>query len=124
VVNSVFAVEHSSIKAYLGNYSDYEAKRQPGALRQKEPSAEKKQAYESFKQKSREKSRYKKKLQQLTEDIADAERRLEELDNQRNSIDASDWEGLAAIEKEKSELESSFLQLYATKEEIEKSPPA
>jgi ATP-binding cassette subfamily F protein 3 len=123
VVTSILAVEGGSVRPYIGNYSDYAEKKRPEVPKAKEVTMEKKLAYESFKQKSREKSRHKKKLQQLNADINHAEKRLTELHHREESIDTSDWQGLADLQKEKSTLENQLLDLYADLERVKNSAP-
>ncbi len=126
VVNKIFEIENGWFFRYLGNYSEYleqKEKRQAGRARQADNAEEKRASYEEFKEKSRQKSRYKKKLQSLTDDIAKSEQRWNDLEKEEMTADGSDWERLAAIRDERKTLEDRILSLYMEKEELEKEPP-
>jgi len=123
VVNQIFEIKGGRLYRYLGNYSDYAEKRYVPAANRKTVSEEKKASYEEFKEQSRRKSRYKKRLKQLGEMIVERERRWEELEKEELVTDGSDWERLHAIREERQALEEQMLELYLEKEAMEKEPP-
>jgi ATP-binding cassette subfamily F protein 3 len=123
VVNQIFEISSGALNRFLGNYSDYSEKKQKTAVARKVVSEDKKASYEAFKEKSRRKSRYKKRLIQLGDMIAEKERKWRELEKEALVTDGSDWERLNAIREERKALEESILGLYLEKEAMEKEPP-
>jgi len=123
VVNQIFEITAGRLYRYLGNYTDYLEKRYVPAANRKIVSEEKKASYEEFKEQSRRKSRYKKRLKQLGEMIAECENRWGELEKEDLVTDGSDWEKLHAIREERQSLEEQILELYIEKEAMEKEPP-
>jgi len=83
VVNKVFEIDSGWFFRYLGNYTEYleqKEKRQAGKTKTADNTEEKRASYEEFKEKSRQKSRYKKKLQMLADTIAQSEKRWNDLE--------------------------------------------
>ena len=123
VVNHIFEIRNSRLYRYIGNYSDYAEKRQAAAVTKRVASEEKKASYEQFKEKSRQKSRYKKRLVQLDEMIADREKKWEALEKEVLVVDGADWEKLNNLREQSKTLEDEILELYLEKETLEKEPP-
>jgi len=126
VVNRIFELDDGRFYHYLGNYSEYierKERRSGPSRKEKEDAEEKRASYEAFKEKSRRKSRYKKRLKLLGERIAESEKRLAELEKEELTVDGADWERLAAIRNERKSLEDTILGLYLEKEALEKEPP-
>lgn len=123
VINNIFNISSGYIRKYLGNYSYFAEKSDTGNFTGKVVSAEKKAAYEEFKEKGRRKSRHKKKLNQLQENIEDGEARLIELEKAEALIDKANWEELNDNHASRRELEERILSWYLEKEKLEKEPP-
>jgi len=126
VVNRIFELDDGRFYHYLGNYSEYierKERRSGPSRKEKEDADERRASYKAFKEKSRQKSRYKKKLKMLAERIAESEKRLAELEKEELTVDGADWERLAAIRNERKSLEDTILGLYLEKEALEKEPP-
>ena len=123
VVNRIFDIADGRFGRHLGNYSDYATRNQKAAAEKRVPSEEKKESYEKFKEQSRRKTRYKKRLKQLVDTISDLETRWKELEDRELITDKSDWERLIAIRDERASLEEKILELYIEKETMEKEPP-
>jgi ATP-binding cassette subfamily F protein 3 len=123
VVNKIHEIDDRQFNKYLGNYSYYADKKSQKASTRRIIPEGKKASYEQFKEKSRQKSRYKKKLAQIAEMIAETEKRLAELEKEGLIVDAADWEKLQAIGNESHELEEKLLNLYMEKDAMEKEPP-
>jgi ATP-binding cassette subfamily F protein 3 len=123
VINKIFEIRDHRLTSYLGNYSDYVEKRQVSATGRKSATEEKKASYEEFKERSRRKSRYKKRLQQLADMIVEREKKWEALEKEELIVDGSDWERLHALREDRKSLEEEILELYIEKEAMEKEPP-
>ncbi len=123
VVNHIFEIKDNRLNRFIGNYTDYAAKRQTTNVKKKVASEEKKASYEQFKEKSRQKSRYKKRLNQLAEMIAEREKKWEELEKEELVADGSDWEKLNGLREQRKSLEEEIIELYIEKETMEKEPP-
>ncbi|MFH1700516.1 MAG: ribosomal protection-like ABC-F family protein [Candidatus Zixiibacteriota bacterium] len=123
VINHIFEISSGYMRQYLGDYSYYAEKSSPWNITGKSVSPEKKAAYETFKEKSRQKSRYKKKLAKLGEKISDSEIRLAELEKEEVFIDKSDWEKLNENHAIRRNLEEQILTWSLEKEQMEKEPP-
>lgn len=122
-VNRIFEIDHSFLRIYMGNYTAYEEKKGFRQQSKKTVSDEKKLSYHQFKEKSRIRSRYKKRLQKIADLIIEYEERHLSLEKEEQAADASDWKRLSDLRDEKQALESEIIDLYLEKEEMEKEPP-
>ncbi len=122
-VNRIFEIDNGRLYCYLGNYSDYAEKKSRETASQKVVSGKKKTTYEEFKEKSRRRSRYRKRLEQIVREISQLEKRCLRLEKDELAVDASDWERLHAVREERKTLEEKVLGLYIEKEAMEKEPP-
>jgi len=123
IVNRVFEIDGGNLTQYLGNYSDFASRKGRNDKPIREVSEEKKASYREFREKSRQKSRYRKRLNDLTELITTAEARLGELDQDELIINGSDWEKLDSLRRERAGLEEDIINLYLEKESLEENPP-
>jgi len=123
VVNQIFEIDGGQFCRYLGNYSDYLERKQRQAVRDKDNSEDKKASYEEFKEKSRQKGRFKKKMKSLADQITQMEDRLAQLDREERITDGSDWERLIAIKEERESLENHLLESYIERETLGEEPP-
>jgi ATP-binding cassette subfamily F protein 3 len=123
VVNKVFEIESGFLYSYLGNYSDYIEKKDRRSNGQKDIDEEKKASYQRFREQSRQRSRYRKRLMQINEDIESLEQQWSQLEKEALTIDGADWQRLAALRDQRRELEEQILGLYIEKEKMESQPP-
>ncbi|MCP4566951.1 MAG: ABC-F family ATP-binding cassette domain-containing protein [FCB group bacterium] len=123
VVNRVFEIDRLAMSQYLGNYTDFAEKKGLFQTTKKIVSEEKKASYEQFKNRSREKSRYRKTLLKIGETITELEAKWAELENESLTVENSDWQRLASIREERHSLEEEILRLYMEKEKMEREPP-
>lgn len=120
VTDKIFHVIDGHLDIYDGNYAFFKEK-----LAKKEeltPSkpVKSKEAYLTFKEKSKRISKHKKLIQSTKSKIADFERELSLLEEDiHHKIPRSDWEALNAASEKKLKIESKLLLLYAELEKLE-----
>jgi len=120
VVNRILHVHQGGLKTYDGNYSYFKEKQAvlSPATPPREPKSS--EAFMSFKEKSKQRSRLKKEIQATRSKIADAEKEIEKLTEALNHhIPKSDWEKLSETTNRKNELEDEVLKLYQKLESLE-----
>ncbi|HEQ99945.1 MAG TPA: ATP-binding cassette domain-containing protein [candidate division Zixibacteria bacterium] len=119
-VRKILAVENRDIKEYPGNFSHYWEKRmeqeQESMTRSpKKDSSDTKAAWEKLK----DQRRHQKRIERAEMQIALTEAKIEEIAEMLIDPElSSDWEKLASLEKEKSELEKILEKLYEEYEEL------
>ncbi len=123
VVNQVFDIKEGQLRCYLGNYSEYAERCRQMTDTKKEISRDKKRSYELFREESRRKSRHRKRLMQIGEEIKLLESEWKELERQELTVDKSDWKRLSAIREDLKVLEDKILSLYIEKETTEARSP-
>lgn len=125
VVNIIFEIDGNRLTRYLGNYSDYVARKEGagGGPPKKQVSVEKRVSYEKFKEQGRVRSRHRKRLKQLAEMIMAAESELSRVEKEQISTDHSNWEMLNELAGEKAALEEKIINLSIEKEQMEKEAP-
>ena len=115
MVSRIYAFENEYLKEYLGNYSYYEQKK-------KEQKEEEKKYLEFIKQEKKKKTVVKKSKpkvkkrssEEIQEDISEAEKRIEEINNLFSSREFyTDWQKLLELNREKEELSKKLEELYA-----------
>jgi len=123
VVNRIFEVDGNRMQAYMGNYSDYAEKKSLRDSVTKTVPDEKKEEYEQFKEQSRRRSRHRKKITQLKEEIEKLETELLGLEEEKLAAEASDWEKLQNMTARQKHIEERLFNLYLEKEKLEEESP-
>ncbi|MFZ1683719.1 MAG: ABC-F family ATP-binding cassette domain-containing protein [Candidatus Zixiibacteriota bacterium] len=126
VVNRIVAVRDGGASSYPGNYSYYREKSQ-GVPSQSGPKKDKdtrqKQAFQDFKEQSKQKTRHKKAIVSVRSKIADLEKELVSLEEGiASGIPRHDWEKLQAASNRKQEVETQLLELMTQLDELEGTP--
>jgi ATP-binding cassette subfamily F protein 3 len=115
VVNKIYAIEHQSLKEYLGNYSYYEQKKK-----------EEKQAFQKTLESARQEKKSKAKIRktkpkvkkrslfQIEKEISEIEHKIEEIDYLVSIEDVyTDWQKLLELNQEKKTLSQRLDELLA-----------
>ena len=120
VVSRLFYLNDGRMTIYNGDYSYFKEKTTKAEPSPEPKVVKSKDAYLSFKEKSKRKARHKKAILSTRSKIKDLEKELTELDeNIRHNIPRSDWKQLNAATRHKVEIENQLLDLYATLEQLE-----
>jgi len=116
IVNKLLVVSNQTIEEYLGNYSDYLARRtrREKAVAVEKPPIKKEAAeWEQLRQKRRDRQKRERERQRLEEEIHQTEGRLEEIDDLLlDETVQCDWQRLAELGDEKRLLEAQLDELY------------
>lgn len=119
VVTKIFYLNNGYLSIYDGNYSYFAEKNQPVETYQSSESSKSKENYLAFKEKSRERSRHKKKITATKEKIESLEFELEQLSKAiAEEIPQTDWEQLQTASKRKNSIEEELLVLYDQLEQL------
>ncbi len=120
VTDKIFHVIDGRLDIYNGNYAFFKDKLAEKSDNAPVKPAKSKEAYLTFKEKSKRKSKHKKLIQSTKSKIADLEKELSGLEKDiLHNIPRSDWEALNTASERKSEIENEILNLYAKLEELE-----
>ncbi|MFH2050626.1 MAG: hypothetical protein ABIJ12_14425, partial [bacterium] len=105
---------------YNGNYAFFKEKLAEREDKTPSKPVKSKEAYLTFKEKSKRISKHKKRIQSTKSKIADLEKELAGLEEDiHHNIPRSDWEALNAASEKKSKKENELLHLYAELEKLE-----
>jgi len=120
VVNKILHVEGGRLSKYEGNYSYFREKQAIQAPPQPARERKSSEAFLSFKEKSKQRSRLKKEIQATRDEIAAAEEEIEKLTEAlTHQIPKSDWEKLTEATDRKNKLEEEVLKLYQKLEDLQ-----
>jgi len=120
VVKKIFHLKDSFINIYDGNYSNFHEKNVKFETVEKPKETKSKQAYQEFKEKSRQRSRLKKDIQATEEKIALLEKELENVIEEINhKIPKNDWEQLQQSTQNKNKLEEEIIHMIDKLENLE-----
>nr|MBN2278841.1 ATP-binding cassette domain-containing protein [candidate division Zixibacteria bacterium] len=123
VADRIAAIESGRIRIFNGNYSYYRGKKkaEKEITVKKTTDPERLRQYADFKKISQTKGRLKKELRSTMSKIQDHEKTLEKLEKDiLYNIPKSDWQKLAEVSRQKSEIEETLIKLYNNLEELEK----
>ncbi len=115
VVNKIYAIEHQSLKEYLGNYSYYEEKKkeEKQALQKRLESGRQEKKSKAKIKKAKPKVR-KRSLFQIEKEISEIEHKIEEIDYLVSIEDVyTDWQKLLELNQEKKTLSQRLDELLA-----------
>jgi ATP-binding cassette subfamily F protein 3 len=121
-VKKILAVENHEIREYPGNFSYYWSKKieRQHSVVDKIPKKDDSQAKEAW-ERLKDRRRHQKRIERTEMQIALTEAKIEEIGEML--VDpglASDWERLASLEEEKSQMEKTLEKLYEEYEELSK----
>ncbi|RKX24085.1 MAG: hypothetical protein DRP46_13760, partial [Candidatus Zixiibacteriota bacterium] len=119
----ILALENGRAVLFGGNYSYYREKKESEktAPVKKTTAPERIQQYVEFKKLSQAKGRIKKELRSTKSKIEDHEKTAARLERDiKYNIPKADWQKLADVSKQKSDIEDTLLELYSRLEELEK----
>jgi ATP-binding cassette subfamily F protein 3 len=120
VVNRIAHIRGGRVSVYGGNYSEFAEKMAAAQPTARVKTDEEKQDYFTFKEKSRQRSRHKKKLEATRAAIADAESELAGLEAKLEKTERTDdWTHLQSLLDNKKALEERILGLYDELEKLE-----
>jgi len=123
VADRILALENGRAVLFGGNYSYYREKKESEktAPVKKTTAPERIQQYVEFKKLSQAKGRIKKELRSTKSKIEDHEKTAARLERDiKYNIPKADWQKLADVSKQKSDIEDTLLELYSRLEELEK----
>jgi len=120
VTDKIFHVIDGQLNIYNGNYAFFKEKMSEREENVPQKPVKSKEAYLTFKEKSKRISKHKKLIQSTKSKIADLEKELVGLEEDiHHNIPRSDWEALNTASENKSKIENELLILYAKLEELE-----
>jgi ATP-binding cassette, subfamily F, member 3 len=123
VVNRIIAVRGGGATSYPGNYSYFREKSQASPAEtgpKRDKDSKQKQAFQQFKEQSKQKTKHKKTLLSTRSKIEDLEKELASLEEGiAVGIPRHDWEKLQAASNRKKEVENQLLELMSLLEELE-----
>lgn len=120
VTDKIFHVTDGHLNIYSGNYAFFKEKMAEKEGNRPAKPVKSKEAYLTFKEKSKRISKHKKLIQSTKSKIADLEKELTNLEKDiLHNIPRSDWEALNASSERKLEIENELLDLYAELEVLE-----
>ncbi|MEA3297765.1 MAG: ABC-F family ATP-binding cassette domain-containing protein [candidate division Zixibacteria bacterium] len=122
VVNRIMNIDNGILCVYEGNYSYFREKTESVPVTAQAYKPKSKDAYLTFKEKSKRRSRHRKSLAATRGKIVNMESELKRLDlDIRDNIPRSDWEQLHQATDRKHKLEDELLHLYVLLEELEQT---
>jgi ATP-binding cassette subfamily F protein 3 len=122
VVDRIFYLNNGCLSIYDGDYAYFREKTAVAETPVKIKDPKHKEAYMSFKEKSKRLARHRRKIQNTRSQIADLERELHQLEEDIHfNIPKTAWERLHEASQRKHEIEERILALYAALETLEKT---
>jgi ATPase subunit of ABC transporter with duplicated ATPase domains len=122
VADRIVYLESGRARLFDGKYSEFRESLLAAEVPVKIRNRSGPQAYAEFKERSRVRSKHKKKIESTKSRIAESEKELEELEiGMTESLPRDDWEQLQAASNRKKEVENLILNLYAELESLEET---